>query len=80
MFQIDTSNKLEISKHFIGADCVVSALSGLRETIIDAQKIFLDAAIKANVKRFIPRDFAIEFTNLKDGENRNLYLRREFHK
>jgi uncharacterized protein YbjT (DUF2867 family) len=79
VFQVDTSKVSEISKYFIGADCVVSALSGLRETIINTQKIFLDAAIEANVPRFIPSDFAIDFTNLKDGENRNLDLRREFH-
>lgn len=40
VFQVDTSNKSEISKHCIGADCVVSALAGLRETIITVQKKF----------------------------------------
>ena len=79
VFQVDTSNKSEISKHCIGADCLVSALSGLKETIIDTQKIFLDAAIQANVQRFIPSDYSIDFTNLKEGENRNLDFRRKFH-
>ena len=79
VFQVDTSNKSEIIKHCIGAHCFVSALSGLKETIIDAQKIFLDAAIEANVQRFIPSDYSIDFTNLKEGQNRNLDLRREFH-
>jgi hypothetical protein len=50
---VDTSNKSEISKHCIGAHCLVSALAGLRETVIDTQKIFLDAAVQANVQRFI---------------------------
>ncbi|GEO06323.1 hypothetical protein AAE02nite_39870 [Adhaeribacter aerolatus] len=80
VFQIDTSSIPEIAKCCKGADCVVSALSGLRETIIDAQKILVDAAIRANVKRFIPSDYAIDFTNLMEGQNRNLDLRREFHK
>ena len=79
VFQVDTKNKSEISKHFKGADGVVSALAGLRETVIDSQKIFLDAAIEAGVKRFIPSDYSIDFTNLNEGENRNLDLRREFH-
>jgi NmrA-like family len=80
VFQIDTSNISEVAKCCEGADCMVSALSGLRETIIDAQKILADAAIQANVKRFIPSDYAIDFTNLIEGKNRNLDLRREFHK
>ena len=62
-----------------GASCVVSALAGLREVIIDAQKVLLDAAIAANVPRFIPSDFSLDFTKFSYGENRNLDLRREFH-
>lgn len=65
VFQVDTSNQSEISKHCIGAHCVVSALAGLRETVIDTQKIFLDAAVQANVPRFIPSDYSSDFTNLK---------------
>lgn len=80
VIKVDTSNRAEISKHCVGAHCMVSALAGLRETIIDAQKIFLDAAIEANVKRFIPSDYSSDFTNLIDGQNRNLDYRREFHR
>jgi len=79
VFQVDTSNKSEISKHCTGAHCFVSALDGLRETIIDVQRVFLDAAIEANIPRFIPSDYSIDFTNLKEGQNRNLDYRREFH-
>ena len=79
VFQVDTSNKLEIAKHCFGAMCMVSALAGLRETVVNAQKIFLDAAVEANVPRFIPSDYSSDFTNLKVGKNRNLDLRREFH-
>jgi nucleoside-diphosphate-sugar epimerase len=79
VFQVDTSNQSEISKHCIGAHCLVSALAGLRETVIDTQKIFLDAAIQAKVQRFIPSDYSSDFTNLKEGQNRNLDLRRQFH-
>jgi uncharacterized protein YbjT (DUF2867 family) len=61
-----------------GAGCVVSALSGLREAIVDAQTRLLEAAVAARVPRFIPSDFAIDFTRLEPGSNRNLELRREF--
>jgi NmrA-like family len=79
VFKVNMQVKQEISKHCIGASCVISALSGLRETIIDAQKIVLDAAIGAKVERFIPSDYSIDFTDLIEGKNRNLDLRREFH-
>ncbi len=79
VFRVDTSSKSEISKHCAGAHCMVSALAGLRETVIDAQKVFLDAAVEAGVPRFIPSDYSSDFTNLVEGQNRNLDFRREFH-
>jgi NmrA-like family len=63
-----------------GASCVVSALSGLHEVIVDSQTKLLDAAIAAGVPRFIPSDFASDFTKLPEGENRNFDLRKEFHR
>jgi len=80
VIQVDTSIVSEISKNCIRAHCMVSALAGLKETVIDAQKIFLDAAVEAKVQRFIPSDYSSDFTNLRVGENRNLDFRREFHK
>ncbi len=59
--------------------CVVSALSGLHDVIVDSQTKLLDAAIAAGVPRFIPSDFASDFTTLPVGENRNFDLRKEFH-
>lgn len=62
-----------------GVTCVVSALSGLRDVILDAQTELLEAAVAAGVPRFIPSDFALDFLPLTPGSNRNLDLRREFH-
>lgn len=59
--------------------CVVSALAGLHENIVEAQSALLDSAIVAGVPRFIPSDFSADFTKLLPGENRNLDLRRAFH-
>jgi nucleoside-diphosphate-sugar epimerase len=61
-----------------GAHCVVSALSGLREVIVDAQTSLLTAAVDAGVPRFIPSDYCIDYTKLPEGSNRNLDLRRQF--
>jgi NmrA-like family len=69
----------EVSKVCRGASCVVSALNGLRDVILDTQKVLLDAAVEAGVPRFIPSDYSLDFTKFSYGENRNLDWRREFH-
>ncbi|WP_461069984.1 NmrA family NAD(P)-binding protein [Spirosoma horti] len=69
----------ELTEACRGISCFVSALSGLRETVIDAQQALLDAAVAAGVPRFIPSDYSIDFTRFQAGRNRNLDLRREFH-
>lgn len=61
-----------------GAACVVSALNGLYDVIIDRQTVLLDAAVKAGVPRFISSDYSLDFTKTERGGNRNLDLRREF--
>jgi len=72
-------NASEVTPACSGASCVVSVLSGLREVIVERQKVLLDAAVNAGVPRFIPSDFSIDFTKFPPGQNRNLDLRRAFH-
>jgi len=79
VYQVDMMDITEVSKACEGVSCVVSALAGLRQVIIDTQKVLLDAAVAAGVPRFIPSDYSLDFTPFSDGENRNLDLRREFH-
>ncbi len=79
IFQAEMHDRSEIAEACAGATCVVSALSGLREVIVDAQKILVDAAVEARVPRFVPSVFSLDFTNLRPGANRNLDLRREFN-
>jgi nucleoside-diphosphate-sugar epimerase len=76
---VDLRSASEVTRTCSGASCVVSALQGLRDVIVEAQTVLLEAAIKADVPRFIPSDYSIDFTGLSPGENRNLDLRREFH-
>ena len=76
---VDLSDVEQLKQACQGASCVVSALSGLHETIVDSQIKLLDAAIAAGVPRFIPSDFSSDFTKLPAGENRNFDLRKEFH-
>jgi nucleoside-diphosphate-sugar epimerase len=76
--EVDFRDAAALTRACAGAACVVSALSGLRPVIVDAQTQLLDAAVAAGVPRFIPSDFSIDYTRLPDGSNRNLDLRREF--
>ncbi|WP_128544738.1 NmrA family NAD(P)-binding protein [Larkinella soli] len=76
--EVDFNDVAELTRACAGASCVVSALSGLREVIVEAQSQLLEAAVSAGVPRFIPSDFCIDYTRLPRGSNRNLDLRREF--
>jgi len=77
--EVDFSNAVALRDACVGGGCVVSALSGLREVIVDAQTALLKAAVEAGVPRFIPSDFCIDYRPLTPGTNRNLDLRREFN-
>ena len=77
--EVEMTNVLSVTKTLEGASTVVSALQGLRDVILDMQGALLNAAVAAKVPRFIPSDFALDFTKTAPGSNRNLDLRREFH-
>lgn len=75
---VDMENTDAISKECEGVSCVVSAVAGLGDVIVDLQKRILDAAVKAGVERFVPSDFCTDYNDLNAGENRNFDLRRTF--
>ena len=77
--RVDYYHPREMAEACAGASCVVSALCGVEDVIIEAQSQLLAAAVKARVPRFIPSDFAIDFFKLPDGSNRNLDMRRLFN-
>ena len=78
IIEADLDSIDEIVKACEGMTCVVSALAGLGDVIVDLQKRILDGAIQAGVPRFIPSDFCTDYNDLTPGENRNFDLRREF--
>jgi hypothetical protein len=53
-------------------------VAGLRDVIVDAQTLVLEAAVAAGVPRFISSDYSTDFTQLPEGANRNFDLRKEF--
>src|SRR5712691_566293 len=51
--KVDMLSVSKLTRVCAGASCVVSALQGLRDVIVDTQSVLLDAAIAAGVPRFI---------------------------
>lgn len=78
IFQADMSSLAELTAACDGVTCIVSALAGLHDVIVEAQTKLLEAAIAAGVPRFIPSDFSSDFTEIPPAENRNFALRKEF--
>jgi uncharacterized protein YbjT (DUF2867 family) len=78
LVEADPTDVAAMAKACTGASCLVSALNGVHDVMIGRQGILLDAAVKAGVPRFIPSDFAADFTKTPPRRNRNFDLRREF--
>ena len=76
--EADPADVAALAAAMQGAACVVSALNGLYDVIVERQSVLLDAAVQAGVPRFIPSDYSEDFTKTTRGDNRNLDLRREF--
>jgi uncharacterized protein YbjT (DUF2867 family) len=76
--EVDFHDLEQIAKACADAFCVISALAGLRDVIVDAQQILLEGSIRASVPRFIPSDFSADYTRWPQHENRTLDLRRDF--
>jgi len=76
--EVDFQQSEQVVKACAGASCVVSTLAGLRDVIVDTQRILLEGSIHAGVPRFIPSDFSADYTKWPQPENRTLDLRREF--
>jgi len=76
---VDMADVSALRRACEGTSCVVSAVQGLGDVVIDAQSVLLDAAIAAHVPRFIPSDYSIDVTTFPAGANRNLDLRRDVH-
>lgn len=53
----DPNDVADMASAFQGAACVVSALNGVRVVMIDREGVLLDAAVKADVPRFMPSAF-----------------------
>lgn len=73
----DYSDLAALTAAVSGAGVVVSAVSGTRPVIVDAQRALLRAVVAAGVPRFIPSDYSADYRQITPGSNRNFELRRE---
>ena len=76
--ETDLNSVPDIERACAGVHCVVSALLGLHDVMVETQTCLLQGAVQAGVPRFIPSDYAMDFTTVPPGSNRNLDLHREF--
>ncbi|WP_183030090.1 NmrA family NAD(P)-binding protein [Altericroceibacterium spongiae] len=73
---IDQAGILE--KAVDGAFCVISAIQGGPDIIVDAQLRLLETCRKAGVRRLIPSNFSYNIFGLVEGDNINSDDRRAF--
>lgn len=71
-------DRAALTEAVAGSDVVVSAVSGTRPVIVDAQRALLAATVAAGVPRFLPSDYSADYRRIAPGANRNFELRREF--
>jgi uncharacterized protein YbjT (DUF2867 family) len=64
----DYKNGQSLATALSGAHCIVCALSGVEEVIVELQTVLLQVAIKAGVKKFISSDYCIDYTKLPGGQ------------
>lgn len=76
--KVDLADPEQLQAALKGADTVVSALQGLSDVIVGTQSDLLNAAVAVGVRRFIPSDYAADFTKTADEPNRNFDMRRDF--
>ncbi|MGN8048496.1 NmrA family NAD(P)-binding protein [Curtobacterium sp. 22159] len=74
----DYTDRTALTTALAGVEVVVSAVSGTRPVIVDAQRALLAASVEAGVQRFVPSDYAADYRSITPGTNRNFELRREF--
>ena len=76
---VDYASESQIRETVTGAYCIVSCLQGLEDVLVGVQSMLLKCAIQAKVRRFIPSDYAADFTKEPQGWNRNFDIHRQFH-
>lgn len=70
----------EVAKAIMGCDTLVVAVPGSKQNIKELEPIWLKAAVKAKIKRFVPTEFGAHTHGLAMGEGEVFDNKKEFHK
>ncbi|MCW8329047.1 aromatic alcohol reductase [Photobacterium sp. SDRW27] len=68
-----------VSQHLQGVDTLVVAVPGAKEIIQKSEPIWLEAAVKAGVKRFVPTEFGAHTQALEMGDGEVFDNKKRFH-
>ncbi|KAJ3084635.1 hypothetical protein HDU99_009394 [Rhizoclosmatium hyalinum] len=79
---VDYASAASLDAALKGVYAVASTLQGLEEVLHTVQSRLLEAALRQNVKRFIPSDYSYDYLtgNFPKNCNRNSEIRKGFHK
>ncbi len=75
----DMQNVALLADALAGVDTLICAVPGSKEIIANAQPVWLDAAVKAGVKRFVPTEFGCHTRALAMGEGEVFDNKKRFH-
>ncbi|WOT06852.1 aromatic alcohol reductase [Shewanella youngdeokensis] len=76
----DMSNKASMIVALQGADTLVSCVPGAKAIITELEPIWLEAAIAAGVKRFVPTEFGCHTRGLEYGDGVLFDYKKDLHK
>lgn len=75
----DMQNVTLLADALRGVDTLICAVPGSKEIIANAQPVWLDAAVKAGVKRFVPTEFGCHTQALEMGDGAVFDNKKQFH-
>ncbi|MGF1761626.1 NmrA family NAD(P)-binding protein, partial [Photobacterium sagamiensis] len=75
----DMLNVDDMAKALEGVDTLICAVPGSKQIITDAEPLWLEAAVKAGVKRFVPTEFGCHTRNLDYGDGVIFDYKKRLH-
>ncbi len=76
----DTANPDKMFEAMKGCDTFVAAVPGSQDIILKLEPIWLEAAKKAGIKRFVPTEFGAHTRNIDYGDGIIFDHKKDFHK
>lgn len=78
--QKDSLDNTTLTEHLKGAEVLICAVPASKEIVNEAEPIWLECAVKAGVKRFVPSEFGGHTRNIDYGECVLFDWKKDFHK